>query len=299
VTSGGGGGRSDLSTRLAVAAIGIPTGFAVVWAGGWVLAAVLLLLALGGVREVVSIARARGVEPFEWIALPAAAAVVVAAPLAGGDVGAWAGPVLGVIVSTGLIALAASVFLRGPERHPLEATSVTLLAPVYVAVPLAFGWFLRHHPSAAWEVGSWAGTGLLLLPMIATWLGDTTAYFGGRAMGKHKLLPSVSPAKTMEGGGWGLVGAVIGAVVVTVGLFPLLGGEEPLTPLAAACLGLVVGAVAQVGDLAESALKREAGVKDSGAILPGHGGILDRFDAVLFTLPLTWLVLPFFLGWNA
>lgn len=294
-----GGGRSDLSTRLAVAAVGIPAGFAVVWAGGWVLAAVLLLLAVGGAREVVMIAGARGVAPFAWIALPAAGAVVVAAPLSGAGVGAWAGPALATLVTAGLLALAAAVFLRGPARHPLEAAAVTLLAPVYVGVPLAFGWFLRHHPAAAWEATSWAGTGLLLLPMIATWLGDTTAYFGGRAMGKRKLLPSVSPAKTMEGGAWGLVGSVVGAVLVTVGLFPLLGGAEPLSPLAAACLGLVVGAVAQVGDLAESALKREAGVKDSGAILPGHGGILDRFDAVLFTLPLTWAVLPLFLGWGA
>jgi phosphatidate cytidylyltransferase len=91
---------------------------------------------------------------------------------------------------------------------------------------------------------------------------------------------------------------VAGALLVTAFLFPFFGGGEPLSLPAAALLGLAIGVVAQVGDLAESALKREAGIKDSGSILPGHGGVLDRFDAILFTLPLTWLVLPFFLGWG-
>jgi phosphatidate cytidylyltransferase len=291
-------GGSDLATRLAVAAVGIPAGFLVVWAGGWVLAAILLLLGVGGAREVMNLARARGIRPFDGVALPAVAAVIVLAPLSEGDMGAWALPTLAVVTASGLLALALAVFLRGPGGNPLAASAVTLLGVVYVGVPLAAGWFLRHHPASSWETAAWAGTGLLLLPMIATWLGDTTAYFGGRAMGKRKLLPSVSPAKTVEGGVSGLAGAVLGSVLVTAFLFPALGGQEPLSLPAAALLGLIIGGVAQVGDLAESALKREAGVKDSGAILPGHGGILDRFDAVLLTLPLTWLLLPLFLGWG-
>jgi phosphatidate cytidylyltransferase len=289
---------SDLPTRLAVAALGIPAGFWLVWKGGWVLAAMLTFLAVVGAREVLGFARARGIEPFAWIALPSAALLVLAAPLGGWSMAGWTGPALALVGGTGLAALAAAVFLRGPEREPLAAAAVTLLAPVYVAVPLACGWFLRHHPDAAWDTSAWAGTGFLLLTMIATWLGDSTAYFGGRAMGRRKLLPSVSPAKTVEGALWGLVGAVVGAVAVTTWLFPALGGSEALTPLAAAALGLLIGMTAQVGDLAESVLKREAGVKDSGRIFPGHGGILDRFDAVLFTLPLTWLLLPLFLGWG-
>jgi len=289
-------GKSDLSTRLLVSAVGIPLGFLVVWSGGWVLLLTLLLLAVVGVHEVLGFARARGVQPFAGLALPAAALLLLATILSGGTVEGWALPALGIVTGTALLSLAAAVFLRGPGGNPLAAAAVTALAPLYVAVPLAFGWFLRHHPAADWVTPGWAGTGLVLLPIIATWLGDTTAYFGGRAMGRRKLLPSVSPAKTVEGAVCGLVGAVGGALLVVGLLFPLMGGGEPLGLVAAGFLGLVIGAVAQVGDLAESALKREAGIKDSGSILPGHGGVLDRFDAILFTLPLTWLLLPFFAG---
>ncbi len=287
--------KGDLGTRLAVAAVGIPLGFFVVWWGGWVLAGVLLLLAVGGAHEVLGFARARGIEPFPFLALPAAAAVVVAAPLSGGEVALWAPWVLAILLLTGLGGLALSVFLRGPDRHPLAATAVTLLAPLWVALPLAFAWFLRHHPGAQVSTQAWAGTGLLLLPMISTWLGDTTAYFGGRAFGRRKLLPSVSPAKTVEGSATGLLGSVGGALLVVGLLFPVLGGGEGLTLLQAGLIGLLIGGVAQVGDLAESVLKREAGIKDSGSILPGHGGILDRFDAVFLTLPLTWALLLLFL----
>ncbi len=286
---------SDLGTRMGVAAVGIPLGFLVVWLGGLTLAIVLLALAVGGAHEVLGIARARGVRGFRWIAYPVTGALVALAPVAGTP-GAWAGPALALLVTAGLLALAATVFLRGPDGGPLAAAGVTLLAPVYLGVPFAFGWFLRHHPVAAFETPGWAGTGLLLLPIIATWFGDTAAYFGGRATGRRKLLPSVSPRKTVEGAVWGLLGSILAAALVAGVFLPLLGGNEPLTWLPAALLGLVIGVVAQVGDLAESALKREAGVKDSGAILPGHGGILDRFDALLFTLPLTWLLLPLFLA---
>jgi phosphatidate cytidylyltransferase len=278
--------------------MGIPVAVAVVWAGGWVLLGLLLGLALVGTHEVMGFARARELRPFRAVALGASALLLLAVPLSGGTPEAWALPALGILVATTLLALAASVFFRGPGGSPLAATAVTVLAPLYVAMPLAFGWFLRHHPASDWATPAWAGTGLLLLPIIATWLGDTTAYFGGRAMGRRKLLPSVSPAKTVEGGLWGLVGSVAGALLVTAVLFPVFGGGEPLSLLAAGLLGLVIGGVAQVGDLAESALKREAGIKDSGTILPGHGGVLDRFDAILFTLPLTWILLPLFLGWG-
>lgn len=271
-------------------------GFLVVWWGGWVLAGLLAALAVAGTHEVLGFARARGVLPMAGVALPVSAAVVVALPLAGGEVEPWALWVLLLLVGATLLSLALAVFFRGPEGHPLASVAVTVLAPLWVAVPLSFGWLLRHHPGAEWSLQAWAGTGLLLLPMISTWLGDSTAYFGGRAMGKRKLLPRVSPKKTVEGAVWGLVGSVSGALLVTGLLFPVLGGREALSLPAAALLGLVIGGVAQVGDLAESALKREAGLKDSGRILPGHGGILDRFDAVFFTLPLTWLLLPLLLG---
>lgn len=289
--------RADLRRRLGVALVGIPAGFAVVWAGGWVLGAVLLVLAVVGTWEVLRLAEPRGVRGFSWIALPLAAALLVSAQWLLAPA-AWGALAFGLVLGGGLLALLAAVFLRGPEGAPLEAVAVTVFAPLYAAAPLAFALFLRAHPTSNAVMMGWGGTFLLLFPLIVTWFGDSGAYFGGHAMGRRKLLPSVSPAKTVEGSLWGLVGSVLGALLLAGVFLPRMGGGEALSLLAAAILGLVLGGVAQTGDLAESALKRSAGVKDSGVIIPGHGGVLDRFDAVYLTLPLFWLLLPFFLGWG-
>jgi len=290
-----GGGGSDLPRRLAVAAVGIPTGFAVVWSGGWVLAVVLGGLGWIGAHDVLGFARARGIRPFSFMSLPATLALILLAPGLSGGWADWSVAALGILLATGLLALGSAVFRQGVDGAPLAAVAITLLAPIYVGVPLATGWFLRHHPASDWVHFGWAGTGLLLLVMICTWFGDTTAYFGGRAIGGRKLLPAVSPAKTVSGSLSGLAGSVLVAMAIAGLLLPRLGGGENLSLLAAGLFGLLIGAVGQIGDLAESLLKREAGVKDSGSLLPGHGGVLDRFDAVLFTLPLAWYLLPFVL----
>lgn len=287
---------SDLGRRVAVAGVGIPLGVAVVWAGGWILAAVLAVLAALGASELMGLGRARGWRPFPWIGVTAAVTLVAAAFWTG-SFEAWARLAWVVLLLAFFSAFVAAVFLRGPSRDPLPAVGVTVLAPVYVGAPLAFALFLRQHPQAGWASPGWEGTFLLFFPLVVTWIGDSAAYFGGRAFGRRKLLPSVSPAKTVEGGAAGLVGATAAGGALAL-LVPYLGGGLPLTAAAAAVLGLLIGAVAQVGDLAESLLKREAGVKDSGRILPGHGGVLDRFDAILFTVPFTYALLPLFLGWG-
>jgi len=124
---------------------------------------------------------------------------------------------------------------------------------------------------------------LVLLTIAAvTWLGDTAAFFGGRAFGRHRLYPSVSPKKTWEGALCGLAGSVLGALAVR-GLF--WADADPVRLVVFAVLGGILG---QTGDLVESVFKRSAGVKDSGSILPGHGGLLDRIDAFLFVAPFGW-----------
>ena len=287
---------SDLRSRLWVAVIGIPVGFCVVWAGGWVLAGVLAVIALLGTREAVALGEVRGLRPFLPVALVLAAGTVLLAPVHLVPKGNWATWAFGAFLGAFFLVLGFSVFTRSLSERPLASVALTIAAPLYAAVPLAFAWFLRHHPAAAWTTMTWAGTGLLLLPVISTWMGDTTAYFGGRALGRRKLLPRVSPGKTMEGAIFGLVGSMGASVLLVTLVFPILGGGEGLGWVLALFLGLVIGVVAQIGDLAESLLKREAGVKDSGSILSGHGGVLDRFDALLFTLPLTWWLLFLFLG---
>ncbi len=126
--------------------------------------------------------------------------------------------------------------------------------------------------------GAW-----VLLSMFIAWFSDTGAYFAGRAFGRHKLYPKLSPKKTVEGALGGLAGSVVGALLVAGLLI------ESLPILDAIVLALFAGALGQAGDLFESLLKRSTGVKDSGAILPGHGGILDRADALIFTGAVVWL----------
>ncbi len=127
------------------------------------------------------------------------------------------------------------------------------------------------------------GGGWVVLTMMLAWFGDTGGYFAGRAFGKHKLYEKVSPKKTIEGSFGGLAGSVLGALVAHywyLQALPLIGGIA---------LALVAGALGQAGDLCESLIKRSAGVKDSGFIVPGHGGLLDRVDALVFTSAATWL----------
>ncbi|MDI1448279.1 phosphatidate cytidylyltransferase [Polyangium sp. 6x1] len=133
-----------------------------------------------------------------------------------------------------------------------------------------------------------SGAGFVLLALVLSWFSDTGAYFAGRFLGKHKLYEAVSPKKTVEGAVGGLAAAVVGAVVGHYFYLKSLPLEHAIV------LGLVAGAAGQAGDLAESMIKRSAGVKDSGGIVPGHGGILDRVDALMVTGTFTYIYVLFF-----
>jgi phosphatidate cytidylyltransferase len=147
------------------------------------------------------------------------------------------------------------------------------------------------HDFASWASLGWnaapRGLAWLALVIVVTWLSDTGAYLVGRPLGRHRLIPHVSPNKTWEGFIGGLVcAALTGALAIWVfglGVNPLIG----------AVMGIILSLVGVVGDLAESVLKRQAGVKDSGHLIPGHGGMLDRIDALLFTFPAGWLLAAF------
>ena len=170
----------------------------------------------------------------------------------------------------------------------------------YTGATLGYGYLLRYHPYA---VGRAAGAALLALPLILTWTSDIGAYFVGRALGRRKLIPAVSPGKTWAGAIGALVACMLVAwvyqrwVLVPYATLAL----RPLAPAFAASGALIFGAVvsvaAQVGDLAESLIKRESGVKDSSHLIPGHGGVLDRLDSLFFVLPVAylafdWLLIP-------
>lgn len=177
-------------------------------------------------------------------------------------------PILGLFVTLG----------RLGEMSTAGFRSMALaFGPLYVGVPLTLLAVMRR------DVPGTDGPGFVVLSLLLAWFADTGGYFAGRFLGKHKLYEAVSPKKTVEGALGGLVAAVIGALL---GSFWFL---RSLPVAHAIPLAVVGGAAGQLGDLGESLLKRSTGVKDSGAILPGHGGILDRVDALLVTSTATFL----------
>lgn len=157
----------------------------------------------------------------------------------------------------------------------LRATSMGM-GPLYIGVPLTLLAMLRRDHGES-------GPGFVIVTIMFAWFADTGGYFAGRFLGKHKLYEAVSPKKTVEGALGGLAGSVVGAVLAHFWFLPSLSLEHGI-PLA-----ILAGALGQAGDLGESLLKRSTGVKDSGAIVPGHGGILDRVDALLVTSAVTYL----------
>ena len=138
------------------------------------------------------------------------------------------------------------------------------------------------------------GGGLVLVPLVAAFCSDSAALFTGMACGKHKLSPLVSPHKTVEGAVGGLVGGMLGMVIFRIIFY--LCTLQPLHIGGCILMGLVGALMGQLGDLSFSAIKRQYGIKDYGRLLPGHGGVLDRFDSVLFAAPVLWLMTCWVIG---
>lgn len=292
---------SELTKRILFGVIAAPVAIAVLVFGGWPLAALIAVASAIGAWEFYRIARGTGVEPLEGIGVAAAGItplVVHSAYLGLYDPSRF--PPTSIAALLVLVLLGVSIWVRGVAGKPLAAVAITVMGIAYTGGMLSYGYAIRYHPYAfapatvtigrPFEVPS--GGLLLLLPVLITWASDIGAYAVGRLMGKHKLIPSVSPGKTVEGAIGGLAASML--VSWAYASFILrpdahLGFKYP--PFGALLFGALISVAAQIGDLAESLLKREAGVKDSSQILPGHGGILDRFDSLLFVLPIAFVVL--------
>src|SRR5687768_17562090 len=287
----------ELTKRVAVAAVGIPIAVFVLYLGGRALAALLALIAALGAMEFMRIAKQREVVPVAWITIGGAVAFVIIAALR--PTAALSSPWYWLLITAALLlSMTAVIWTRGVEGRPLASASATILGMLLTGGTLAYAVFLREalahspHRFAGGEMNSialskWAGFSLVAFPLAVTWINDTFAYFGGRKFGKHKLIPRVSPGKTREGTIAGLIGSVLTAVLYGHYVFEQWLGL-PFGIVAGVIGGILISAGAVIGDLAESLLKREAGVKDSGTLLPGHGGVLDRFDALYFTLPIAY-----------
>ena len=272
---------NELARRAVVAVIGAPIALGIIWLGGAPLATLAGALAGIAAWEYYRIARDGGSTPMSVVGIVLSAMIPLAVHAQ--QLGVFAVPLV-IWILVPLFVLALTIWTRGVDGKPLGAAATTVFGALYTGGTLSYLYALRYF---GYAVGDTAGALVVIMPVVLTWASDTGAYFTGRMLGGPKLIPSVSPAKTVSG--------AIGAVVATVGACAafvhfLL---KPQAQLAFSPTGLIIFAVcisvtAQIGDLTESLLKREAGVKDSGTLIPGHGGVLDRLDSLFFVLPVSY-----------
>lgn len=281
---------TELAKRIAFAVVAIPVVLALGWLGGAPLAVLLSVAAGASAWEFYRLAVVTGTGPL-WghgIVLSALVPLAVHAHF----LGLWTPPP-SLVMLVVLELLTVALWDRASRGKPLEVVGITVLGVAYTGGMLSFAYALRHHPYA---VGATAGAALVALPLILTWCTDAGSFFVGRAIGKRKLMPEVSPKKTVAGAIAGLgVGVLVSVAYARLALPPL--AQLGLSFAGAVAFGAIVSVAAQVGDLVESMFKREAGVKDSSSLIPGHGGALDRVDSLLFALPvgfvmLGWLLMP-------
>jgi phosphatidate cytidylyltransferase len=287
-------GPVDLSRRALVVLAGVPAVVALLYFGGWILSVPVALLAAQGASETYDLVEAGGTRPFRWLGMIVAGSFVLAAashPTFTG-MAPW---VLGIAMALTVVTVVAAAVTRWPGGRPLGAVATTLFGALYGGFALAFVPLLHALPARmGWQAAGpspWAGVMVVALPLATMWLGDGAAYFVGTAWGRAKLAPRLSPAKSWAGAYGGLAASGVAGALWFLIARPYLPGLPVAGWWMAAGMGVVLGVVGQIGDLVESLLKREAGVKNSGNLFPGHGGVLDRTDSLVFALPTAYLLL--------
>lgn len=285
---------SNLAKRIGFAVIAIPALLGVAYLGGWYLAGLLAIAGALAARELYDFARRQGIEPLGRTGMVGAALtpLLMALPmLAPGRAALMMRE--GYWFAAGLLfILTVALWRRGPAGKPLTTVAVTVLGILYAAWLPSFALLLRHPLPGRFANDASVGMALLFYPLVLTWAGDTAAMMAGKAFGGPKMAPVVSPNKTWSGGIGGLLASIAVSLIWGATVFQRAGiaahwGELIL-------FGAVIGIAGQIGDVAESMFKREAGVKDSSAVIPGHGGVLDRLDSQYFAIPVAALLFKTF-----
>lgn len=272
-----------MKQRILVAVIGIPLLLLVLcWAPHWATAALLAALGVIGAHEL--LAAVSGAEKTKslWVLAGFMAVCTVFSTYAGME--AYKGTVLVAVpwllcASVVLLFLLAVRWFGRENAVAFQDVCAVLLGGV--AIPLAMSCLMRLR---LMEFGG----GLVLMPLVAAFMSDSAALFTGMACGKHKLAPKASPKKTVEGAVGGLVGGIVGMVLFRIVFFFVT--VQALSIGWCMVIGLVGAFMGQLGDLSFSVIKRQCGIKDYGRLLPGHGGVLDRFDSVIFAAPVVWMI---------
>ena len=269
-------------TRIITGIVGIALAAFIIMQGGWLYAVFAILLSFAAWHEYAS--------AFDHLGKPLARlAGFVAVSLFGTAAWLW-GSAWFIAIATFAVLL---VFTEAVFRHrtfAVDQACFSIAGIVYVGFCFAHLILLRFMAPdvvLATPVGDMTlGCAFLWVMFLGTWSRDTFAYFAGSFFGKHKMCPAVSPKKTVEG----FLGGLVGTTAVVAALGCALDFSVPLMAL----LGVLLAITATVGDLAESIIKRYTGVKDSGRLIPGHGGVLDRFDSVMFTAPFVYYFIQVF-----
>jgi phosphatidate cytidylyltransferase len=280
--------KSSLAQRVASAAVLLPIVAGVVWWSVWSVAVVVAIATVIGLIELYGALRQGGYRPRLGVGITSALLLLLAIAFRSFLNFDPLFPALTVAIIGSLVV----ELTRHQEQGVLASWALTLAGALYLSwlfghfillrtldTPLRPGWLaslnLGIEPGAAW----------IYFVLAITWIQDTGAYFAGKNFGRHKMAPLLSPKKTWEGAAGGLLGSILAGVVCV----PLLG--LPITLAQAGLLGLVGGIAGPLGDLAESMIKRQVGLKDAGNLIPGHGGILDRADSLLFTGPVLYYLI--------
>jgi len=262
-------------TRLITIIVAVPI---VIWLvffqGGLPLAGLVGAAAVLGLIEFYRAAEKGGAKPHIPLGIIAGAIILLFGRDSYSD-----STVVIVPVFIGLLLISLAVELFKKSRAPFTNIGVTVLGECYIVLLLMHFIWLRNMTGTGprgLEMGAW----YVMFTLFTTWALDIGAYLAGRFFGKHKLAPSISPGKTIEGS----VGGLISAIIMSACVASVIG----ISAVNGVVIGILVGITGQMGDLAGSSFKREVGIKDFGALLPGHGGILDRIDSLLFTGPVVF-----------